>query len=203
MSGQKLAAARKPGPARHRSSWYTGFRWGGVSQIVKTAQSRGRTERTLLSAGARAGAPRPAPRQAGAQRDRRNAADRFDPSLLLSHYCLLHYLITPTSCQWLAAVAGKRTDARPSRAVAKIRADVWNSCFQGSPIFGLCPEREGIILVTIGRSVSSSSRQEVIVDVVTTSVQKITCRLVPTHSGENQDRKKIRPDRNGPLFRGT
>src|SRR5580704_1512567 len=30
-----------------------------------------------------------------------------------------------------------------------------DSCFQSSPIFGLCPERERIILVTMGRSVSS------------------------------------------------
>ncbi len=85
------------------------------------------------------------------------------------------------------------------------RADVWNSCFQSNPIFGLCPElsEKEIILITIGRSVSSSSRQEVIVDVVTTASAEITCRLVPTHSGENQDRKKIRADRKRPLFRGT
>jgi hypothetical protein len=43
---------------------------------------------------------------------------------LIRHFCghitvCYTQLITPTSCQWLAAVAGKRTDARPSRAVAK------------------------------------------------------------------------------------
>ena len=42
----------------------------------------------------------------------------------------------------------------------------------------------------MGRSVSSSSRQEVIVDVVTTSVQKMTCRPVPTPCGENQDKEE-------------
>jgi hypothetical protein len=64
---------------------YTGFSSAGVavSQVVKTAQSRGRTERTLLFAGALAG-------RSTASRDRRNAPDRLDPSLLMSHYCLLH-----------------------------------------------------------------------------------------------------------------
>jgi hypothetical protein len=66
---------------------YTGRSSAGVccftvSQVVKTAQSRGRTERTLLFAGALAG-------RSTASRDRRNAADRLDPSLLMSHYGLL------------------------------------------------------------------------------------------------------------------
>jgi hypothetical protein len=73
MSGLKLAAARKPGPTQQRSSAPLGC---AVSQVVKTAQSRGRTERTLLLAGAPTG--------------RMNAADRLDPLLLMSHYCLLH-----------------------------------------------------------------------------------------------------------------
>src|ERR1700688_4928882 len=78
MSGLKLAVARKPGPTQHRSSHIQAFAPLGcaVSQVVKTAQSRGRTERTLLFAGALAG--------------RMNAADRLDPSLPMSHYCLLH-----------------------------------------------------------------------------------------------------------------
>jgi hypothetical protein len=85
MSGLKLAAARKPGPTQHRSSHIQALAPLGcaVSQVVKTAQSRGRTERTLLFAGAPAG-------RSTASRDRRNAADRLDPSLLMSHYCLLH-----------------------------------------------------------------------------------------------------------------
>jgi hypothetical protein len=61
---------------------YTGFSSAGVwcitvSQVVKTAQSRGRTERTLLFAVALAG-------RSTASRD------RLDPSLLMSHYCLVH-----------------------------------------------------------------------------------------------------------------
>jgi hypothetical protein len=78
MSGLKLAAARKPGPTQHRSSPIQASAPLGcaVSQVVKTAQSRGRTERTLLFAVALAG--------------RMNAADRLDPSLPMSHYCLLH-----------------------------------------------------------------------------------------------------------------
>jgi hypothetical protein len=52
MSGVKLAAARKAGPTQHRSSHIQAFAPLGcaVSQVVKTAQSRGRTERTLLFA---------------------------------------------------------------------------------------------------------------------------------------------------------
>jgi hypothetical protein len=82
MSGLKLAAARKPGPTQHRSSPIQALAPLGyaVSQVVKTAQSRGRTERTLLFAVA----------LAGRSTARRNAADRLDSSLLMSHYCLLH-----------------------------------------------------------------------------------------------------------------
>jgi hypothetical protein len=78
MSGLKLAAAKKPGPTQHRSSHIRlSLRWGVLSQVVKTAQSRGRTERTLLFAAALAG-------RSTASRD------RLDPSLPMSHYCLLH-----------------------------------------------------------------------------------------------------------------
>src|ERR1700686_3941391 len=83
MSGLKLAATRKPGPTQHRSSHIQAPPGCAVSQIVKTAQSRGRTERTLLFAVALAG-------RSTASRDRLNAADRLDPSLPMSHYCLLH-----------------------------------------------------------------------------------------------------------------
>ena len=61
-----------------------------VSQVVKTAQSRGRTERTLLFVGALAGRSTASPTARRGRRNRRNAADRLDPSLLISHYCLLH-----------------------------------------------------------------------------------------------------------------
>jgi len=112
MSGLKLAAATKPGPTQHRSSHIQALAPLGcaVSQVVKTAQSRGRTERTLLFAGALAG--------------RMNAADRLDPSLPMSQLLFA----TPNSsrrqalmsCRWLAAVArAERTDARSSRAVVK------------------------------------------------------------------------------------
>ena len=43
-------------------------------------------------------------------------------------------------------------------------------------------EREKIILVTMARFVSSSSHKEVITDVVTTTLQQTTSRLVPAHS---------------------
>lgn len=89
MVRTELAAARKPGPTQHRSSHIPAFAPLGcaVSQVVKTAQSRGRTERTLVFAGALAERSTASPT---ARRDRRNAADRLDPSLLMSHYCLLH-----------------------------------------------------------------------------------------------------------------
>jgi hypothetical protein len=93
MSGLKLAATRKPGPTQHRSSDIQAPPGCAVSQIVKTAQSRGRTERTLLFAVALAGRSTASPtarRGRRDRRDRRNAADKLDPSLLMSHYCLLH-----------------------------------------------------------------------------------------------------------------
>ena len=92
MSGLKLAAARKPGPTQHRSSHIQAFAPLGcaVSQVVKTAQSRGRAERTLLFADAVAGRSTASPTARRGRRGRRNAADRLDPSLLMSHYCLLH-----------------------------------------------------------------------------------------------------------------
>jgi hypothetical protein len=122
MSGLKLAAARKPGPAQHRSSHIQALAPLGcaVSQVVKTAQSRGRTERTLLFAVALAGRSTAIPT---ARRGRRNAADRIDPSLLMSHYCLLHPTLTPTSADELPVLAAvarvERTGARSSRAVVK------------------------------------------------------------------------------------
>ena len=70
----------------------------------------------------------------------RRYADRFDPSLLLSHYCLLH----PTRpADELPVVGGRCREAHRCKAKQgsrEDRADVWNSCFQSSPIFGLCPE---------------------------------------------------------------
>jgi hypothetical protein len=99
MSGLKLAAARKPGPTQHGSSHIQALAPLGcaVSQVVKTAQSRERTERTLLFAGALAGRSTACPiarptahRGRRGRRGRRNAADRLNPSLLMSHYCLLH-----------------------------------------------------------------------------------------------------------------
>src|ERR1700693_4058061 len=80
----KLAAARKPGPTQHRNSHIQALAPLGcaVSQVVKTAQSRGRTVRTLLFAVALAG-------RTTASRDRLNAADRLVPSIPISPYSLL------------------------------------------------------------------------------------------------------------------
>jgi hypothetical protein len=87
-----------------------------VSQVVKTAQSRGRTERTLLFAGALAGrstaspTARPAARRGRrGRRDRRNAGDRLDPSLLMSLTVCYTQLIMPTSADELPVVGGRCT----------------------------------------------------------------------------------------------
>jgi hypothetical protein len=126
MSGLKPAAAKKPGPTQHRSSHIQALAPLGcaVSQVVKTAQSRGRTERTLLFAVALAGRSTASPaasRGAAGQAECRGQA-RPVPSDVT--------LLFPTpnssrrqalmSCRWLAAVARvNRTDARSSRAVVK------------------------------------------------------------------------------------
>ena len=80
MSGLKLAAA-SPDPTQHRSSHIQAIAplWCAVSQVVKTAQSRGRTERTLLSAGALAGRSTAGPTASStAGRDRRGAAGQAE-----------------------------------------------------------------------------------------------------------------------------
>jgi hypothetical protein len=88
MSGLKLAAARRAGLTQRRCSHVRlSFAGAAVFQVVKTAQSRGRTERILRFAGALAGRSTASPT---ARCNRRNAAERFNPSLLMSHHWLLH-----------------------------------------------------------------------------------------------------------------
>src|ERR1700730_6842974 len=81
MSGLKLAAARKPGPTQHRSNHIQALAPLGcaVSQVDKTAQSRGRTEHTLLFSDVIAGRSTASPTARRGRRDRRNAADRLYP----------------------------------------------------------------------------------------------------------------------------
>ncbi len=78
-------------------------------------------------------------------RGRRNAADRLDPSLLISDFCLLHP--KPSRIQalmlsrWLAAVARvERTGARPSSALALRGHRRVDYCLHSSTDFGMCPE---------------------------------------------------------------
>ena len=113
MSGLKLAAAKKPGPTQHRSSHIQALAPLGcaVSQVVKTAQSRGRTERTLLFAGGLSG-------RSTASRDRLNAADRLDPSLPMSHYCLLHPVVG-------GRCTGGAHRCKVKQGCREDRADVW------------------------------------------------------------------------------
>jgi hypothetical protein len=119
-------------------AWMASGRCPVFSQVVKTTQSRERTERTLLKAlsqycgpikVARCGFPwekttkRPVASvythceiaygdfcspQAG-HAGRGNAADRRDPSLLMSHYSLRSRVITPTSADAFPVVGGRCT----------------------------------------------------------------------------------------------
>jgi len=129
MSGLKLAAARKPGPTQHRSSHIQALAPLGcaVSQVVKTAQSRGRTERTLLFAGAlaRRSTASPTPR-----RGRRNI-----PRTGLTRHFRCHItvcysqLITTRSADVLPVVGGRCTGGahrcKVKQGCREDRADVW------------------------------------------------------------------------------
>ena len=109
-----------------------GVRWCVVFQVVKTAQSRERTGRTLFTAlsqllwrdkgravwfslgenHAVISALRRRPR--GAQ----ECCGQGDPSLLMSHYGLLHQVIMPTSADAFPVVGGRCT-GRARRCKAK------------------------------------------------------------------------------------
>ena len=78
MSGLKLAAARKPGPTQHRSSHIQAFAPLGVL-FPKLSKLLNQGDALSAPCFSRASLAR-----------RMNAADRLDPSLLMSRYCLLH-----------------------------------------------------------------------------------------------------------------
>ena len=101
MSGLKLAAARKPGPTQHRSYPLQALAPLGcaVSQVVKTAQSRGRTERTLLKASYFCSPQAPS---RGAGMLRTGVIRRFDVTLLFA----ITQVITPTSADAFPVVDG-------------------------------------------------------------------------------------------------
>jgi hypothetical protein len=132
MSGLKLAAARKPGPTQQRSSHIQAFAplGGGVSQVVKTAQSRGRTERTLLFTGVPRGAfhgqPHGTPGQAG-QAECRGQARPVTSDVTLT-VCYTQ-LITPTSADELPVVGDSCTGGahrcNVKQGCREDRADVW------------------------------------------------------------------------------
>ena len=101
---------------------YTGFRSAGcaVSQVVKTAQSRGRTERTLLFAGALAGRSTP-------------AGTGGMPRTGMTFWCHITVcytqLITPTCADELPVVGGRCTGGahrcKVKQGCREDRADVW------------------------------------------------------------------------------
>jgi hypothetical protein len=110
MSGLKLAAASPELPSvevlTYRFSLRRGVLFPKLSKLLN--------QEDALSAPCSPRAP---------SRGARNAADRLDPSLLMSHYGLLPNSSRRRalmSCRWLAALARvERTDAKPSRAVVK------------------------------------------------------------------------------------
>jgi hypothetical protein len=110
---------------------YPGFRSAGVCcfQVVKTAQSRGRTERTLLFAGALAGRSTASPRYAGA------GGTGGMPWTGLTRHFRCHItvcytqLITPTSANELPVVGGRCTGGahrcKVKQGCREDRADIW------------------------------------------------------------------------------
>jgi hypothetical protein len=68
MSGLKLAAAKKPGPTQHRSSHIQGFSSAGVCclKLSKLLNQGDALSAPCFSRAPSRGAPRPAPRHAGA-----------------------------------------------------------------------------------------------------------------------------------------
>jgi hypothetical protein len=143
--------------------------WCSVSQVVKTAQSRARTERTLLAAGARAG--------------RRNATDRLDPPLRRSPSL---FAITDSSDRqalMLFRCLGGSCTGGADRCMAKQSrreegADVWvltsnvvrfsdlvqskknNFGNHGGALFSSISRKEVTADVARQRSVSSSMRRD-------------------------------------------
>jgi hypothetical protein len=91
-----------------------GVRWGGVSRVVKTAQSRGRTGRTLFGHGDSC-SPQARPR--GAQ----GCCGQASSVTSMSHYGLVHrtsgWQALMLSRWWAAVARVERMGARPNRAV--------------------------------------------------------------------------------------
>jgi hypothetical protein len=110
MSGLKLAAASPELPSVEVLTCRLSLRRG----VLFPELSRLLNQEVALSAPCSPRAP---------SRGARNAADKLDPSLLMSHYGLLPNSSRRRalmSCRWLAALARvERADAKPSRAVVK------------------------------------------------------------------------------------
>ena len=110
VSGLELAAASPDLPSVEVLTYKLSLRCG----VLFPKLSRLLNQEDALSAPCSPRAP---------SRGARNAADRLDPSLLMSHYGLLPNSSRRRalmSCRWLAALARvERTDAKPSRAVVK------------------------------------------------------------------------------------
>src|ERR1700722_10498438 len=105
MSGLKLAVASPDLTSIGVAIYRLSLRWGVLfSQVVKTARSRGRTERTLLSTGPSRGAPRLG--QAG----RSGTGGMLRTGLIRHFWCHITVcytqLITPTRADELPVVGG-------------------------------------------------------------------------------------------------
>ena len=121
-------------------------RWSGVSLVVKTAQSRGRTGRTLFR---RCDSCSPQARPRGAQ----GCCGQASSVTSMSHYGLLHrtsgWQALMLSRWWAADARVERMGARPNRAVVVKTALTCDSYSHSSTVLEPRRERMKNSLVTM------------------------------------------------------
>jgi hypothetical protein len=128
MSGLKLAAAKKPGPTQHRSSHIQGFSSAGVCclKLSKLLNQGDALSAPCFSRAPSRGAPRPAPRHAGAGGMPRTGLTRHFRCHITVCYT---QLITPTSADELPVVGGRCTGGahrcKVKQRSREDRAGVW------------------------------------------------------------------------------
>ena len=126
---------------------------GGVSRVVKTASSRGRTGRTLFGHGDCC-SPQARPRGAlHGQPGQAECCGQASSVTSMSHYGLLHrtsgWQALMLSRWWAANARVERIGARPNSVVVIKTALTCDSCSYSSSVLGSRPEREKNSLVTM------------------------------------------------------
>ena len=126
MSGTEARCGQEARTCPASEFSYPGFssRWGVLfPKLSKLLNQGDALSAPCFSRASLAGRSTASPARAG------NAAGRLDPSLLMSHYCLLHQLITPTSADELPVVGGRCTGGahrcKVKQGCREDRADVW------------------------------------------------------------------------------